>query len=126
MRNSFNEGSRWVWLLVLALAALLALGLTILPEVFKRDYVAPRTPSGLYFLSLLTLALFIGVIVSLAVERLERLMIILFMAFRIGALAWETQLGRHSLWYLAGTVFLHLLVGSLVLIFLSRRPIRKN
>jgi hypothetical protein len=39
--------------------------------------------------------------------------------FRIGETAWEYELGRHSLWYLAVSVFAHLVVGSLVLLFLS-------
>lgn len=121
MRKYFTSDSKWVWLPVLVLVGLLGLGLAILPEVFKRGYAAPRTPAGLYILSLVTLGLFAGVVIALAVERLERLMVFLFIAFRIGAVAWEYQLGRHSLWYLAGAVFGHLLVGGLVLAFLSGR-----
>jgi hypothetical protein len=90
-----------------------------LPEVLKHDYAAPGTPAGLYIMSLITLGLFVGVLVSLAIERFERVMVILFVGFRIGETAWEYQLGRHSLWYLAFSVAAHLLVGSLVLLFLS-------
>ncbi len=119
-----------MWVIVLVLVGMVALGLVILPEVIKHDYAAPGTPAGLYIMSLITLVLFIGVLVSLALERGERAMVVLFVAFRIGETAWEYQLGRHSLWYLAGSVFAHLLIGSLVLLFLSghieRRGSRKN
>lgn len=122
MRKILSSGSKWLWLFLLVLVGMLALGLAILPEVFRRGYAAPRTPAGLYILSLVTLGLFIGVIVTLAIERFERPLVILFIAFRIGAVAWEYQLGRHSLWYLAWSVLIHLLVGGLALIFLSHRP----
>ncbi len=122
MRKFLQSGSKWIWLFVMVLVSLLALGLVILPEVLKHDYAAPGTPAGLYIMSLLTLALFVGVLISLAVERFERLMITLFVAFRIGEVAWEYQLGRHSLWYLAGSVVIHLLVGGLVIVFLTSHP----
>lgn len=130
IRNFFASGSKWVWVIVLVLVGMVALGLVVLPEVIKHDYAAPGTPAGLYIMSLITLALFVGVLVSLALERGERAMVVLFVAFRIGETAWEYQLGRHSLWYLAGSVFAHLVIGSLVLLFLSghieRRENRKN
>jgi len=136
MRKYFSSEPKWIWLFIVVLAGLLALGLAILPEVFRRGYAlpditrrgfpAPGTPIGLYILTLITLALFIGVLISLAIERFERLMVILFIAFRLGAVAWEYQLGRHSLWYLAGSVFAHLLVGGLVLLFLSRHPLNRD
>lgn len=69
----------------------------------------------------MTPGLFAGVVIALAVERLERLMVFLFIAFRSGAAAWEYQLGRRSLWYLAGAVFNQLLVGGRALAFLSGR-----
>lgn len=119
MSKFFTGGSRWVWILVIGLVGLILLGVAILPEVLKRDYAAPRTPAGLYMLSLVTLALFVGLLVSLAVERFERLMVILFVGFRIGEVTWQYQLGRHSLWYLAISVLTHLVVGTLVLLFLS-------
>lgn len=118
--------SRWVWLLVLLLGSLLALGAAVLPEVLKRDYAAPRTPAGLYIMSLLTLALLVGVLITLALERFERPMIVLFVAFRIGETAWEYELGRHSEWYLAISVILHLLIGGLVLLFLSGHIERRD
>jgi len=108
-----------VWAFVLVLIGLIALGVAILPEVIKRDYAAPGTPAGLYIMSLITLSLFVGLLISLAIQRFERVMVILFVGFRIGENAWEYQLGRHSLWYLAVSVVAHLLVGSLVLLFLS-------
>jgi hypothetical protein len=108
-----------VWVFVLVLIGLITLGLVILPEVIKHDYAAPGTPAGLYIMSLITLSLFVGVLISLAIERFERVMVILFVGFRIGETAWEYELGRHSLWYLAVSVFAHLVVGSLVLLFLS-------
>lgn len=130
MRNFLTSGSKWVWLFVLVLVSLLALGVAILPEVLKHDYAAPRTPAGLYIMSLITLALFVGVIISLALERFERPMVIFFVAFRIGEVAWEYELGRHSLWYLAMSVLIHLVVGGGVLLFLSghidRRELRNN
>jgi len=104
---------------VLVLVGMIALGVAILPEVLKRDYAAPGTPAGLYIMSLITLSLFVGVLISLAIERFERFMVILFVGFRIGETAWQYQLGRHSLWYLAFSVIAHLLVGTLVLLFLS-------
>jgi hypothetical protein len=119
MRKILTSGSGWVWVFVLVLVGLISLGLVILPEVLKHDYAAPGTPAGLYIMSLITLGLFVGVLVSLAIERFERVMVILFVGFRIGETAWEYQLGRHSLWYLAFSVAAHLLVGSLVLLFLS-------
>ncbi len=119
MRKFLTSGSKWVWVFILMLVGLLVLGVVILPEVLKRDYAAPNTPAGLYIMSLITLALFMGLLISLAVERFERLMVILFVGFRIGETAWEYQLGRHSLWYLTVSVLLHLVIGSLVLIFLS-------
>lgn len=132
MRKYLSSGSKGVWLFILVLVALLVLGLSILPEIIRRGYALPDitargfpslgTPIGLYLLSLVTLAMFVGVVISLIAERFERLMVILFVAFRIATVAWEYQLGRHSLWYLASTVFLHLLVGGLVIGFLSRRP----
>jgi hypothetical protein len=76
-------------------------------------------PAGIYIMSLINLTLFVGVVLSLAFERFERLMVILFVAFRVGAAAWSYQLGRHSLWYLAGSIIAHLVLGGLVLIFLS-------
>ena len=126
MRKFFLSGSRWVWVIVLILAGMITLGVVILPEVLRHDYAAPNTPAGLYIMSLLTLVLFIGVLISLAIEHFERLMVILFIAFRIGETAWEYQLGRHSLWYLAGSVFAHLLIGSLVLLFLSGHIERRD
>lgn len=136
MRKYFTSGSKWVGFFVLLMVGLIALGMAILPEVFRRGYALPDVtrrgfpfpgvPVGLYILTLVTLVLFIGVLISLAVERFERLMVILFVAFRLGAVAWEYQLGRHSLWYLAGSVFAHLLVGGLVLIFLSHHPSRRG
>jgi hypothetical protein len=130
MRDFFSSGSKWMWIIVLLLAAMISLGLVILPEVLKHDYAAPGTPAGLYIMSLLTLVLFIGVLISLALERGERAMVVLFVAFRIGETAWEYQLGRHSLWYLTVSVLVHLLIGSLVLVFLSghieRRDSRKS
>jgi hypothetical protein len=126
IRNFLTDGSRWVWLLVLLLVSLLALGLVFLPEVLKGDYAAPRTPAGLYIMSLLTLALIIGMLISLAVERFERPMVILFIAFRIGENAWEYELGRHSEWYLAVSVILHLLIGGAVLLFLSGHIERRD
>lgn len=119
MRRIFRSGSKWVWVFVLVLVGLLALGAVILPEVFRRGSSSPRPPIGLYITSLFTLILFFGVLISLAVERFERLMVTLFVGFRIGEIAWEYQLGRHSLWYLIGSVIAHLLIGSLVLLFLS-------
>ncbi len=119
MRKFLASGSKWVWVFVLVLIGLIALGLVILPEVLKHNYAAPGTPAGLYIMSLITLSLFVGVLISLALERMERVMVILFIGFRIGETAWEYELGRHSLWYLAVSVFAHLLVGSLVLLFLS-------
>ncbi len=119
MRRFLASGSKWVWVFLLVLIGLIALGIVILPEVLKRNYAAPGTPAGLYIMSLITLSLFVGLLISLAVERFERVMVILFVGFRIGETAWEYELGRHSLWYLAGSVFAHLLVGSLVLLFLS-------
>lgn len=136
MRKYFTSGSKWVGLFVLVIVGLLGLGLAILPEVFRRGYALPDVtwrgfpfpgvPIGLYILTLVALALFVGVLISLAIERFERLMVILFIASRLGAAAWEYQLGRHSLWYLAGSVFAHLLVGSLALIFLSHHPGRRG
>jgi hypothetical protein len=119
MRKYLVSGSRFVWVSVLLLVALLALGVTILPEVLKHDYAAPGMPAGVYIMSLINLALFVGVVISLAFERFERLMVFMFVAFRIGSIAWSYQLGRHSLWYLAGSIIAHLVVGGLVLIFLS-------
>lgn len=121
MRKMLSGGSRLVWLFVLVMVALLALGLAILPEVFKRTAARPGSPAGLFVLSLVTLGLFVGVLISLALERWERPMVILFIAFRIGGTAWQYQLGRHSLWYLVGSVFIHLLVGALAIVFLSGR-----
>lgn len=132
MRKYLSSGSKWVWLFVLVLVALISLGLSILPEVFRRGYALPDitargfpalgTPVGLYLLNLATLALFVGVLISLALERYERLMVILFVAFRLASVSWNYQLGRHSLWYLGWMVLSHVLVGGLVLAFLSRRP----
>jgi hypothetical protein len=119
MLKFLTSGSRWVWVIVLVLIGMISLGVVILPEVLKHDYAAPGTPAGLYIMSLITLSLFVGVLISLAIERFERIMVILFVGFRIGETAWEYELGRHSLWYLAASVFAHLLVGSLVLLFLS-------
>ncbi len=119
MRKFFMSGSRWVWLFVVVLLGLIFLGIAILPEVLKRDYAAPRTPAGLYILSLITLTLFVGLLISLAIERFERLMVILFVGFRIGEVSWQYQLGRHSLWYMAISVATHILVGAFVLLFLS-------
>lgn len=121
MRKMLSGGSRLVWLFVLVMVALLALGLAILPEVFKHTAARPGSPAGLYVLSLVTLGLFVGVLLSLALERFERPMVILFIAFRIGETAWQYELGRHSLWYLVGSVVIHLLVGSLAIVFLSGR-----
>jgi hypothetical protein len=119
MRKYLSSGSRWVWVFVILLIGLLLLGLGILPEVLKRNFAAYNTPAGLYIVTLITLGLFAGVVISLAIERFERVMVMLFIAFRIGSIAWEYQLGRHSLWYLAGSVITHLLVGGLVILFLS-------
>ncbi len=126
MRKFISSGSRWVWVFVLVLIGMIALGIGILPEVLKRNYAAPGTPAGLYIMSLLTLILFVGVLISLAVERFERTMVILFVGFRIGETAWEYELGRHSLWYLAASVLAHLLIGSLVLLFLSGHIEKRN
>jgi hypothetical protein len=121
-RNKFlTSSSKWVWVFVLVLIALIVLGLVILPEVLRHDYAAPRTPAGLYIMTLINLTLFVGVLISLAIERFERIMVILFVSFRIGETAWEYVLGRHSLWYLTISVLAHLVVGSLVLLFLSGR-----
>jgi hypothetical protein len=126
MRKYPGSGKRWIWIYALVLAGLLALGFFILPEVFARGYAAPRTPAGLFALSLVTLLMFLGLLVSLAVGHLERLMIILFVAFRIGEVAWQYQLGRHSLWYLAGFILAHLLVGGLALVFISEDHARNH
>ncbi len=113
------SGSKWVWVFVLVMIGLIVLGLVILPEVLKRDYTALGTPAGLYIMSLINLILFVGVVISLAIEHFERVMVILFVGFRIGETAWEYELGRHSLWYLAVSVLLYLIAGSLALLFLS-------
>ncbi len=126
MRKIMASGSKWVWVFMLLLIGLIVLGVVILPEVIKRNYAAPGTPAGLYIMSLINLSLFVGVLISLAVERMERVMVILFIGFRIGETAWEFELGRHSLWYLAASVFAHLVVGSLVLLFLSGRIERRT
>ena len=126
MRKFWTSGSKWIWVFILIVVGMIALGLVVLPEVLKHDYAAPRTPAGLYIMSLITLSLLIGVLISLAVQRFERLMVTLFIAFRIGETAWEYELGRHSLWYLIASVFAHLLVGSLVLIFLSHHIERRE
>ena len=119
MRKYLASGSRFVWVSVLTLIGLLILGITILPEVLKYDYAAPGMPAGVFIMSLINLGLFVLVVLSLAFERFERLMIFLFVAFRIGAIAWSYQIGRHSLWYLVLSVLAHLVIGGLVLIFLS-------
>jgi hypothetical protein len=106
-------------LLVLVLAGLISIGFVILPEFMKREYVTSQVPAGLYIASLVTLSLFVGLLISVAIERFERLMVILFVGFRIGVTAWEYQLGRHSLWYLAFSVAAHIVIGALVLLFLS-------
>jgi hypothetical protein len=126
MYRFLTSGSKWVWVFVLVLICLIVLGLVILPEVLKHDYAAPGTPAGLYIMSLITLSLFVGVLISLAIERFERIIVILFVGFRIGETAWEYELGRHSLWYLAVSVFTHLVVGSLVLLFLSGHIEKRN
>lgn len=119
MRRFLASGSKWFWLFVLVLAGLISLGFAILPEALKGDYATSRIPAGLYIMGLVTLSLFVGLLISVAVERFERLMVILFVGFRIGVTAWEYQLGRHSLWYLAFSVAAHLVIGTLVLLFLS-------
>jgi hypothetical protein len=109
MRKYLASGSRFVWVSVLALVGLLILGIMILPEVLKYDYAAPGMPAGVYIMSLINLGLFV--------------------AFRVGAIAWSYQMGRHSLWYLIGSVIAHLVIGALVLAFLSgslRLPSRKK
>jgi hypothetical protein len=126
MFKFLTNGSKWMWVFVLVLIGLIVLGLVILPEVLKNDYAAPRTPAGLYIMSLITLSLFVGVLISLAIERFERVMVILFVGFRIGETAWEYELGRHSLWYLTVSVLVHLVVGSLVLLFLSGHIEKRN
>ncbi len=126
MRKFISGGSRWGWVFVLVLIGLIGLGIGIRPEVLKHNYAAPGTPAGLYIMSLITLSLFVGVLISLAVERFERTMVILFVGFRIGETAWEYELGRHSLWYLAASVLAHLLIGSLVLLFLSGHIEKRN
>jgi hypothetical protein len=126
MRKILTSGSKWVWVFILVLIGLIVLGLVILPEVLKHNYAAPGTPAGLYIMSLLTLTLFVGVLISLAIEHFERVMVILFVGFRIGETAWEYELGRHSLWYLAASVFAYLVVGSLVLLFLSGHIEKRN
>lgn len=60
-------------------------------------------------------------VISLFVERHERLMVLLFIALRIAVEIWQYLLGRHSLVYLIGTALAHLLVGALVLLFFSGR-----
>lgn len=119
MRRYLASGSRFVWVFVLALVGLLALGVAVLPDVLRYDYAAPRTPAGVYIMSLINLVLFVGVVISLVFERFERLMVILFVGFRVGAVAWSYQIGRHSLLYLIGSVVAHLVIGGLVLVFLS-------
>ncbi len=126
MLRFLQSGSRWVWVVVLVLIGLISLGIVVLPEVLKRNYAAPGTPAGLYIMSLITLSLFVGVLISLAVERFERVMVILFVGFRIGETAWEYELGRHSLWYLSVSVLIHLVVGSAVLVFLSGHIEKRN
>ncbi len=126
MYKFLTSGSKWVWVFVLVLISLIVLGLVVLPVVLKHDYAAPRTPAGLYIMTLITLTLFVGVLISLAVERFERIMVILFVGFRIGETAWEYELGRHSLWYLSVSVLIHLIVGSAVLVFLSGHIEKRN
>lgn len=119
MSKFLAVGSKWFWLFVLVLVGLISLGFVILPEFLEREYAASTIPAGLYVVSLVTLSLFVGLLISVAIERFERLMVILFVGFRIGVTAWEYQLGRHSLWYLAFSVAAHLVIGTLVLLFLS-------
>ncbi len=126
MFKFLTEGSKWVWVFVLVLISLIVLGLVVLPVVLKHDYAAPRTPAGLYIMTLITLSLFVGLLISLAIERFERIMVILFVGFRIGETAWEYELGRHSLWYLSVSVLIYLVVGSAVLVFLSGHIAKRN
>ncbi|HEX9019546.1 MAG TPA: hypothetical protein VF806_10175 [Anaerolineaceae bacterium] len=133
MRAFLSSWSKWVWVLVLLLGSLLALGVALLPTVLQQELEVVemlRTPAALYIISLLNLVLIIGVLISLVVERFERPMVILFVAFRIGATTWEYELGRHSDWYLAISILLYLLIGGAVLVFLSghiqRRDTRRS
>lgn len=126
MRKILTSESRWVWLFVLLLAGLLALGLMIMPAVLEGGYAAPGLPAGLYVMNLLTLALFLGVLVALAVGYWQRFMIILFVAVRIGEVAWQYGVGRHSLWYLAGSIVAHLIICGLVLACIQNGQCRRR
>lgn len=131
MFRILRAGSAWLWLFVLALVGLLVLGLAILPETLQEGYslteipfthpLVPGIPVGLYLLSLFSLLLFIGLVVSLFLERYERPMVVLFIAARLAVIAWQYLLGRHSLLYLIGTAAAHLVIGGLVLLFFSNR-----
>jgi hypothetical protein len=120
MFKLITNGSKWVWVFVLVFVGLIVLGIVLLPEVLEHDYAAPGTPAGLYIMSLINLILFAAILVSLAVERFERIMVLLFVSFRIGETAWEYALGRHSFWYLIVSVLVFLVAGSLAMLFLSR------
>lgn len=128
-RELFSGGSRWLWVLVLALVSLLVLGLALLPTVLEdaAELSGPlRAPAGLYVISLVNLALLIAAVVSLIFERFERPAVVLFVAFRVAVTAWEYVLGRHSEWYLIISVLLYLLVGGAVLLFLSGHIQRRD
>ncbi len=131
MHKAFKAGTRWVLVLVIMLVGLLAVGIAILPEVFRRGYLVPEIvlntttltalPAGYYVLSLFTLLLFAGVVIALFLERFEVPMMVAFIAFRLAAEAWQYQLGRESLFYLIASIAGHVIVGGLVLYFFSGR-----
>lgn len=129
MREYLSGGSKWIWIFVLVLMSLLALGIALLPTALTQENELGeplRTPIALYIASLLNLVLIIGVLITLVLERFERPMVVLFVAFRIGETTWEYDMGRHSAWYLVILILLHLLVGGAVLVFLSGHIQRRD